>query len=503
MTTHKKKGAMLLALLLIVSLLLSLAPVSRETAQAASTNKEYYAKINKGTNVVTIYEADGTPYTAFTASTGSATPVGTFYTMAKYRWWTLDGPCYGQYCTRITGHILFHSVWYYSQTTDSQSYVQYNKLGTTASHGCVRLTVAASKWIYDNCATGMKVIIFNGTSKDDPLGKPETIQVEGSRGWDPTDPASGNPYKTGSTKPTITISSKTLDYGSKFGDGNMTCKDSGGFDITSWVKQTGTVNTKKLGSYTVTYSVVDSFGRTAKKTVTYKVVDKSKAILSGVKESLTKSYGTTRNMLVGLKAKDAAGKNLTGKIKVYVKAPGQKSYHKLSDTNYTFEKEGTYRVKYAVTNPNSGKKTVVKQTITVKNKQAPILADTNDWETLTLEKSGQKYTWKKLMSGVSASLSSGTDITSTVTIAVTSPNGTKTTLAKGDSYTFTEEGDYTLVYTAKNPDASGAKKTVKASRTVTVPVQEVEEPEPSDQPEQSDSSDATDSTEQPEVTPNE
>ena len=95
----------------------------------------YYIKVNKSTNVVTVYTKDDKPYTAFVCSAGYATPTGTFHTMNKYSWWVLDGPSYGQYCTRITGSILFHSVWYYEQNKTTQSYVQYNKLGSLASHG--------------------------------------------------------------------------------------------------------------------------------------------------------------------------------------------------------------------------------------------------------------------------------------------------------------------------------------------------------------------------------
>jgi surface-anchored protein len=145
-------------------------------------------------------------------------------------------------------------------------------------------------------------------------------------------------------------------------------------------------------------------------------------------------------------------------------------------------------VKYTVTNPGSGKQTVAKQTITVKNKQAPVLTDVNKWKSTTVSTvSGEavKYTWNKLMKGVSASLSSGTDITSKVTITVKSPSGHKVTIAKKGSYTFTEAGNYTLVYTAKNPDASGSNKKVTAKRTVTVSIQQEDE---SEQPEQSDQS---------------
>ena len=144
-----KKNKFLISFLFCFLLAASFFAFNKEEAHAAGN---YKLQVNKGTNVVTVYRLDGTPERAFVCSTGSATPLGTFYTPNKYRWHTLDGPSYGQYCTRIVNGILFHSVWYYRNGDyASQSYVQYNRLGTTASHGCVRLTVADAKWIYDNC----------------------------------------------------------------------------------------------------------------------------------------------------------------------------------------------------------------------------------------------------------------------------------------------------------------------------------------------------------------
>ena len=47
----------------------------------------YYIKVNKATNVITVYTKDDKPYTAFVCSAGYATPLGTFYTMNKYSCW--------------------------------------------------------------------------------------------------------------------------------------------------------------------------------------------------------------------------------------------------------------------------------------------------------------------------------------------------------------------------------------------------------------------------------
>ena len=104
------------------------------------------------------------------------------------------GPSYGQYCTRIYGSFLFHSVWYYQPKKNTQSYAQFNRLGTMASHGCIRLTAADSKWIYDNCPSGTKVVIYN-SPKAGPLGKPKAQKLSGHMGWDPTDPDEENPWQ--------------------------------------------------------------------------------------------------------------------------------------------------------------------------------------------------------------------------------------------------------------------------------------------------------------------
>ena len=155
----------------------------------------YFIKVNRKTCSVTVYAKDGNngyiiPVKRFACSVGltsSATPKGTYYTPAKYRWHTLMGPSYGQYCTRITGSILFHSVAGYNKTSYNIKARDYNKLGMPASHGCVRLNVRDAKWIYDNCPLKTKVTIYD-SSDPGPLGKPATIKIPAWQNWDPTDP---------------------------------------------------------------------------------------------------------------------------------------------------------------------------------------------------------------------------------------------------------------------------------------------------------------------------
>ena len=182
--------------------------VENPEEEEKNSKETYYIKVNYGANVVTIYKKDKSgkytvPVKAMVCSTGTATPTSGTYKMSnKYRWHQLNGGVYGQYCSRITGHILFHSVPYKTNSPDTLKYVAYDKLGTKASAGCIRLTVADAYWIYSNCASGTYVEFYS-SSDPGPLGKPSAQKIssnEKCRNWDPTDPLPNNPWK-GYTEP--------------------------------------------------------------------------------------------------------------------------------------------------------------------------------------------------------------------------------------------------------------------------------------------------------------
>ncbi|MFI3201430.1 MAG: L,D-transpeptidase [Eubacteriales bacterium] len=164
----------------------------------------YYIKVNVQEQVVTIYSKDGNgeytvPVKAMLCSTGAATPSsGVYGTSSKYRWHTLFYGVYGQYTTRIVGSILFHSVPYLTYG-DAGSLLteEYDQLGLAVSAGCIRLTVADAKWIYDYCATGT-LVEFYSSSIASPLTTPVTRKISDMEGelknWDPTDLDANNPW---------------------------------------------------------------------------------------------------------------------------------------------------------------------------------------------------------------------------------------------------------------------------------------------------------------------
>ena len=167
---------------------------------------DYCIAVNTKRNIVIIYGKDANgqyskPVKSMVCSCGkSSTPTktGTFKTTDKYTWRALNGGVYGQYATRITGSYLFHSVPYYKQDKSTLETAEYNKLGSPASAGCVRLAVKDAKWIYDHCPKGTIVTIYADNSLQEPLIKPAAVKLNANdwrSGWDPTDPDGRNPWK--------------------------------------------------------------------------------------------------------------------------------------------------------------------------------------------------------------------------------------------------------------------------------------------------------------------
>lgn len=154
----------------------------------------YIIRVNRTASCVTVYAKDGNkgytiPVVAFVCSAGKDTPTGTFRIKDKLRWHELMGPSWGQWCEHLTQDILFHSVYYDVERDNKSLNVKaYNKLGTMASHGCIRLTAGDAKWIYDNCKIGTKVIIYNNKKNPGPFDKPKAKKLSSKHTWDPTDP---------------------------------------------------------------------------------------------------------------------------------------------------------------------------------------------------------------------------------------------------------------------------------------------------------------------------
>lgn len=266
------------------------------TATPNRYTQSYVLYVNRMANVVTVYTADNkgnavTPVKAMLCSTGrnNGTPTGTFAVTEKYTWRPLFGNVYGQYATRFNGSILFHSVPYLKTDKGTLKPGEYNKLGTQASDGCVRLAVQDCKWIYDNCGKGTKVVVYDSADPG-PLGKPTGLTIPYDAGWDPTDPDTNNPWKkeiplmpvTFSGVPATTVE---VQRNGQLPDlyAGITATDSLGRDVTSYIKVTHTLDMSTTGIYSVNYQITSqSGGVSAAATVRYQVVDNTAPDVNGL-----------------------------------------------------------------------------------------------------------------------------------------------------------------------------------------------------------------------------
>ena len=117
-----------------------------------------------------------------TARKGKTTPTGNFKIQgasggrkAKYRTAKMQsGKSFAEYACRFHGAKMMHTVPYKKrQTTGHVNKKEFNKLGSVASAGCVRMCWKMAHFIYTNCPVGTPVKVFKGTKGKYPMGKPK------------------------------------------------------------------------------------------------------------------------------------------------------------------------------------------------------------------------------------------------------------------------------------------------------------------------------------------
>ena len=151
-------------------------------------------KVNKSRSTINVLAYDSSTGTyckvvkAFVCSCGPITPCRRVYLGERYRWRELIGPCWGQWCTRFSDTMLFHSLPYLSYNdNNSMDVAEWNRLGTCCSHGCVRVRVGDVKWIYDHKGRIAYADIYE-SSDAGPFGKMTAVKLPSWHTWDPTDP---------------------------------------------------------------------------------------------------------------------------------------------------------------------------------------------------------------------------------------------------------------------------------------------------------------------------
>lgn len=168
---------------------------------------EYVIRVFKDKQLVCVFEdkkADGSfdylihAFEASTAGEGYETPSGEHKIGIKYLSGFMIDSSYAKYCSEFLQYHYFHGLPSYGGIEESGvSWKDYNKLGQSDSHGCIRVTTRAAKWIYENCPENTRVEILED-SKDYPY-LPEKIDrlwmSEDGPTWDPTNDNPNNPYQ--------------------------------------------------------------------------------------------------------------------------------------------------------------------------------------------------------------------------------------------------------------------------------------------------------------------
>ena len=142
----------------------------------------YFFEVDVANQVVKVwkYNRATQDYTdldrAFLCATGTTTypsPLGTFTLpgkKAKHCEFPNWGGGQARWWTKITEEIAFHSVLYSDSSNDATLKVSsLTGLGKRGSHGCIRMTVADAKWIYDHAEAGMQVWIHDDAPADPEL----------------------------------------------------------------------------------------------------------------------------------------------------------------------------------------------------------------------------------------------------------------------------------------------------------------------------------------------
>jgi lipoprotein-anchoring transpeptidase ErfK/SrfK len=187
-------------------------PSPTETATAKPTEKpttkptakpknKYYIIVDKADHSFSIFKLDKDgaytikvkTFPCALGRTSRQTPTGKFKLGKRQTWktWTGYSPDryspYATYYTKSGGRGLYiHGPLYSAKRFDTLIKEPYNEIGTDASSGCVRTTVAGARWVFYNCDEGTVIEIVASSSLVSRVVKPD-IDPDFPT-WDPTDP---------------------------------------------------------------------------------------------------------------------------------------------------------------------------------------------------------------------------------------------------------------------------------------------------------------------------
>lgn len=261
----------------------------------------YLISVNRAQNCITIYKGNEAgefreairSMVCSTAADGVSTPLGSFTLKDRREWGVLTDGVFSPYITRIESSVLFVGSAYLSVGNFPEGISEldaetYNHLGEAVTkNGCIRLTDADAKWIYDNCPAGTRVEIYDDAENVGPLGKPEAIKIPVDHmfaNWDPTNPDINNPWLQMEAR-IEGLSDIEVEAGDDFSLlSGVTAYDTCGNDITSKIVIMGEYDFEKPGTYTISYIVEDAVGSRFSKDIVVTVKSRKQIAETTTKE---------------------------------------------------------------------------------------------------------------------------------------------------------------------------------------------------------------------------
>ncbi|MGN7853492.1 Ig-like domain-containing protein [Exiguobacterium sp. 22311] len=160
-------------------------------------------------------------------------------------------------------------------------------------------------------------------------------------------------------KPIISgVTKTTIDLGQTFNPfDRVTATDETDGNLTSKIKITGAVDSKRVGNYTLIYTVMDQAGNIVKASRVITVQDSIKPVISGAKD-ITVALNQKFDVRKGVSAKD----NVDGMLTKSIKVSGSVNSKKI----------GTYKLTYSVSD-KAGNQTIVTRKVIVKDMTKPVI----------------------------------------------------------------------------------------------------------------------------------
>ncbi|MGN0374391.1 MAG: hypothetical protein ACI4EN_02740 [Butyrivibrio sp.] len=249
-----------------------------------SVKGRYRICVNTSTNLISIYEWDGSEYSSNAVKCMTAVLCPNLKTgeytfddtsLIKSIWYSSSGVYY-RYLSNFDNKIIFHSAEYEVNNDKNSLNVNsydglvnvYNNRPAQSDFGIV-LLCSDAKWIYENCSYASEIVIFSEAETNVQPSTP-VIPIPNGLTWDPTDDSNGSPYcqtKLKSLNCTIEQAKTTVGAGSDFLLQFVKAFDESGKDVSSYAYTTFKGNFNKPGTFEVEFLIADIYGSVLSDTI--------------------------------------------------------------------------------------------------------------------------------------------------------------------------------------------------------------------------------------------